>query len=154
MSISVETNSFMIFRVKNQNYAVELTKIREILTYKGVTEIPDSKDYILGVINLRGQATPIIDLRIRFKSKDDIKYNDKTVILAVKVKNDKSIGYIVDEIKGIESADIGQLVEASDGDTIDNRYIKGYIKKGEDMIILVDSEHILDVHEVSKLLSK
>ena len=143
------TNMYLTFRLGLQTFGIEITKIREILTYPEITEIPDSKPWVKGVVNLRGAATPIIDLRIRFKTQNEPGYNDKTIVIATKVNETRFIGYVVDAISDIESVNTDELMPASGAGVIDARFLRGYIKKEGRMIVIIDTDKILSETEMS-----
>ena len=146
------TNMFLTFLLGKQAYGLEITKIREIITYVEITEIPDSKPYVKGVINLRGEAVPIVDLRIRFNSTKEPIYSDKTIIIATKTPNGKLIGYIVDEVSDIETIGYDSLLPATKGvGIIDAKFLKGYIKKDSKMIVILDTDKILSFEEMQSL---
>ena len=90
MADNVITNQFLTFLLGGETYAIEITKIREILTYPDVTILPNTPNWVKGVINLRGEVTPIIDLRLRFNTTtlDKLIYDDSTIVIAV-VTEDK-----------------------------------------------------------------
>lgn len=142
---------YLTFRLAQQSFGIEIAKIREILTYPEVTEIPDSKPWVKGVVNLRGAATPIIDLRIRFKTESAPRYDDKTIVIATKVDEEHFIGYVVDAISDIESVNLGELMPASGDGVIDARFLKGYIKKEGRMIVIIDTDRILSEQEMHLL---
>ena len=67
ISLGSQNNQVITFTLGDETYGVEVTKVREILTYPKVTELPNASRWVKGVINLRGEVTPIIDLRMRFR---------------------------------------------------------------------------------------
>ena len=77
------TSEYMTFVLGTMKYAIELPKIREILTYPEiVTILPNTTDWVKGLINLRGEVVPILDLRIKFGT-GEVEYNENTAVIAV-----------------------------------------------------------------------
>ncbi len=123
------TNQFVVFKVGIEEYAIPILKVNEIIRLKGITitEVPNTQKYVLGIINLRGEVIPIIDLRMKFnmpqKEMDD---NNRIIIVNIE---DKSIGLMVDsvsEVVHIEQEDITQPPEEISD--INSRYITGVAK--------------------------
>jgi purine-binding chemotaxis protein CheW len=92
---------FMSFKVNNIQYALELSLITEIISVQKITEIPNVKNFIIGIINLRGSIIPIVSLRRRFNL-EQIPYNEKTCIIVVNYDN-HNVGLLVDEVSEVLS---------------------------------------------------
>lgn len=151
-SVAVTTNQLLTFILGNETYGIEITKVKEILTYQSVTTIPDASAWVKGVINLRGEVTPIIDLRIRFHTSDQPAYNDRTIIIAVKTADERMIGLVVDGVSDMETIDYSELYPAPDmGSSISPEYLKGLFKRDDKMFVVMDIDRILDKDEMQKL---
>lgn len=98
-SLSEETTQFLSFIVEDEMFGIELLTVHEILKPVPITRVPNVEDYILGVINLRGEIIPIIDLKKRF----DIIYTDliPTSRFIVVMREEKRFGIFVDEVKQV-----------------------------------------------------
>lgn len=148
----IESNQLLTFILGNETYGVEINKVREILTYPTITPIPDASSWVKGVINLRGEVAPIIDLRIRFNINGDPVYTDKTIVIAVKTEDARMIGLVVDEVSDMENVDLERLYPAPDmGSSIAPEYLKGLFKKEQKMIVILDIDKILDKEEMQRL---
>ncbi len=142
--------SYITFGLSNQIYGIELSRIREILTYSTITPIPDTKDWVVGVINSRDKAMPLVDLRIRFKTNINPTYSEKTVIIATKISNDNLLGFIVDDIKDIENINSSEILEAKNiSSIIPAKFLNGYVKLEHGMIILLNNETILNSEDLN-----
>jgi purine-binding chemotaxis protein CheW len=147
-----ESNQLLTFKLGNEIYGIEINKVREILTYPIVTPIPDASKWVKGVINLRGEVAPIIDLRVRFNVNNDPIYDERTIIIAVKTHDTRMIGLVVDEVSDMENVELDKLYPAPDmGTSIAPKYLKGLFKKEEKMIVILDIDKILDKEEMQKL---
>ncbi len=142
---------YIVFKLMKENYTIPLDKIKEILVYSQViiTELFSEKPWMKGMINLRGEVIPIIDLRIRFDIKN-IEFSDNTVIVVIKTDEDKLIGIIVDNIDSIIELNTQTIVPAPEmGVSIDPSYIEGLIKmNNEQMAILLNIDMVLKIEEL------
>lgn len=151
MSI-IESNQLLTFKLGNETYGIQISKVREILTYPTVTPIPDASRWVKGVINLRGEVAPVIDLRVRFNINNDPVYTNRTIIIAVKTQDARMIGLVVDEVSDMENAELDRLYPAPDmGTSIAPEYLKGLFKKEDKMIVILDIDRILDKEEMQRL---
>ena len=114
-----------------------------------ITELFDERPWIKGMINLRGEVLPIVDIRERFDIKEK-SITDDTVIIVVKTEENKLIGVIVDNISSILELGNQQVIPAPDmGVSIDPKYIDGLVKiNSEDMAILLNMDMILKIEEL------
>lgn len=149
---ATQINQLLTFKLGNETYGIEINKVREILTYPVVTPIPDASKWVKGVINLRGEVAPIIDLRVRFNINTQPVYNERTIVIAVKTQDARMIGLVVDEVSDMENVDLDKLYPAPDmGSSIAPKYLKGLFKKDEKMIVILDIDKILDKEEMQRL---
>ncbi len=143
---------YIVFKLMNENYTIPLDKIKEILVYSQViiTELFSEEPWIKGMINLRGEVIPIVDLRIRFDIKN-IKFSDNTVIVVIKTDEDKLVGIIVDNIDSIIELNTQTIVPAPEmGVSINPSYIEGLIKmNNEQMAILLNIDMVLKIEELA-----
>lgn len=148
----MESNQMLTFKLGDETYGIQINKVREILTYPIVTPIPDASRWVKGVINLRGEVAPIIDLRVRFNINDNPVYTNRTIVIAVKTQDMRMIGLVVDEVSDMENVELERLYPAPDmGTSIAPEYLKGLFKKEEKMIVILDIDRILDKDEMQRL---
>lgn len=149
---TIESNQLLTFKLGHETYGIQINKVREILTYPIVTPIPDASRWVKGVINLRGEVAPVIDLRVRFNIDNDPIYTPRTIVIAVKTMDNRMIGLVVDEVSDMENVDLDRLYPAPDmGASIAPEYLKGLFKKEEKMIVILDIDRILDKEEMQRL---
>jgi purine-binding chemotaxis protein CheW len=118
-----------------------------------VTILPNTPSWVKGVINLRGEVTPIIDLRLRFHTSDlsRLKYDDTTIVIAVITKDNRMLGMVVDEVSDIELIETSNLAPAPDmGTSIGSEYLKGLYKKEDVMIVVMDIDKVLDKKDMDE----
>ncbi len=144
---SVDEGKYLTFVLNREEYGIEILKVREIIGVIGITPVPQTPDYLKGVINLRGKVIPIIDLRLKFSMQEE-EHTQETCIIVVEV-NSAPIGVVVDnvsevlDIKGEEVEDTPQF-----GHDIDTSFIMGLGKAKEKIIILLDIDKVLSAEEL------
>jgi purine-binding chemotaxis protein CheW len=142
---------YIVFKLMEENFAVKLDKIKEILVYSQIiiTELFGEKDWISGVVNLRGEVIPIVDLRLRFNQKNP-PFDSDTVAIVIKSGEDKLIGIIVDKIESIMEINSEQISQTGDiGLGIDQKFIDGLVKINKtDMTVLFDIDAVLKIEEL------
>ena len=143
---------YVVFKLNSENYAILLEKIKEILVYSQViiTELFNEEPWIRGMINLRGEVIPIVDLRVRFDI-EDVTFGHNTVIIVVRTEEDKLIGVIVDNIESILELDSQVVVAAPDmGVSVDPRFLEGLIRLNkEEMATLLNIDAVLKIEETA-----
>lgn len=140
----------VVFKLDKEEYGLDIMSVNGIEKYQEVVKIPNSPEYVDGIINLRGEVLPVFSLRKKFHLQEKEK-DDKTKII-VAYTNNMKIGFVVDmvvEILNIEEEDIEATPKILTG--IDRRYIKSVAKVDERMIILLDIELIVTDEEKMSL---
>ena len=151
-SLPVE-REYLTFTLGNELYGVDILRVQEIRVWSPVTEIPNTPEYLKGVINLRGTIVPIVDLRQRFNYRHGDYDNTTVVIVLQGTIRDKQavVGVVVDTVSDVFKAAAGAIKEAPDlGQYIDSCFIAGMAERGESIVILLDSGTLLDVDELFK----
>lgn len=142
---------FVTFQIEDEEYGVDILKVIEIKGYEESNNLPNSPDYINGIISMRGDIIPIIDLRKKFNMKE-IEYNKFNVYLILKIKG-RTVGFIVDSVKDVvdlEDEDIQETPNISS--KINTEFIKGIGNKDDDdIIILLELDKILELEEVTQI---
>lgn len=137
---------YLTFRLDNEEYGVEILKVREIIGLMDITKVPQTPDFVEGVINLRGKVIPVIDLRSKF-GLDRTEYNEQTCIIVVDVG--LMMGIIVDtvsEVNDIPSASIEPAPQL--GSMVDTSFILGMGKVKDEVKILLDIDKVLTTEEL------
>jgi len=150
----IQDNKFLMCRIGNESYGIDIQHVTDIIELQKITEVPDMPEYVKGVINLRGQVIPVIDMRIRFRL-EEREYDDRTVITVVQVKNN-SIGFIIDtatEVQDIPEKDIDPPPKFQEDET-KQKYIFGLGKMESEVIILLDIEKLVGEAELETINSK
>lgn len=138
------------FRVDDREFAVDISRIIEIIYYKPATPLPESPEFVEGVVDLRGTVIPVLDLkkRLRLPAKNTGRPNH---ILIVRFKN-KMIGIVVDEVKQVVQIDEGQIQSSQDFiERTSSKYIQGVCKLNDRLVFLLSLETLLTEDEQAQL---
>jgi len=139
---------YLTFRLGDEDYAVEIRYVTEIVGMQRITEVPDMPHFVKGVVNLRGQVIPVIDMRLRFNMVER-SYDERTCIIVINIRG-RQVGLVVDtvnEVRTIEDTNVSPTPKVSSGNTIE--YISGLGKVGDEVKILLDTNRLLFEAEVS-----
>ncbi|RKY52462.1 MAG: chemotaxis protein CheW, partial [Candidatus Neomarinimicrobiota bacterium] len=134
-------NKFLIFKIENEEYGIDINRIREIIGIQKITPLPNASGSLKGVINLRGTIVPVIDVRQEFNMKQK-EYDYETSIIVTQI-NEKLVGLIVDsvsEVLDIPPEAIEKLPEIEQRK--ENSFITGIAKAGDNIKILIDVEKL------------
>jgi len=144
-----DASQFLTFHLGDQEYGVDILSVREIRGWSGATTLPNVPNYVRGVINLRGEVVPIIDLRERF-GLESTEYGSATVVIVLNLSSAQNnqlreFGIVVDAVAEVHTFDANTIKPAPDFETpIDERYIQGLTTQEEHMIILLHPERLLN----------
>lgn len=141
------------FVLAGELFGVDILMVQEIIKESPITEIPDSPDFIEGVINLRGNIIPVIDLRKRLNMsspEEDGRSGTWTIILNV---GDRVTGFIVDQVTRVIKMPRGAIQPPPDMvlSALKSKYISGVCKLGEQLMAILDFNRILVVDEFKKI---
>lgn len=139
---------YLTFVLCDEEYGIEILKVREIIGIMNITPVPQTPDYMKGVINLRGKVIPVIDLRLKFGFQE-VEYTKETCIIVVEVQN-KLTGILVDTVS--EVLDVrGQDLEPAPhlGDGINTEIFLGMAKIKNKVKILLDIDKVLGAEEIN-----
>ncbi len=143
---------YLTFALANEEYGLEILKVREIIGYINVTAVPQTPHYVKGVINLRGQVIPVVDLRAKFGI-EATEVTEETCIIVVETTESghkSSTGIVVDRVQ--EVLDIaGSNIEETPqfGASVNTDFILGMGKVGESVKILLDIDKVLSNMDVA-----
>jgi len=151
INFATDSSQYLTFTLGQEEYGVEILKVQEIKGYSAVTPIPNTPDYVKGVVNLRGAIIPIVDLRAKL-AMPETAYNQFTVIIVVRVGL-KTVGVVVDAVSDVLNIPTTDVQPTPDfGAQVDARFISGLARSGEKLIVLLDIEKVLS-HEAAVLVS-
>lgn len=139
-----QKGKFMTFRTGKEFFGINISYVNEIIMMQPITAIPETEDYIKGLINLRGKIIPVIDVRTRFKM-EPLEYTDRTCIIVINVKN-TVIGLIVEQIAEVDTISEDDIVpppSLGHREHEHNKYVYGLARTGETVKLLIDPEKLI-----------
>ncbi|RFA37729.1 chemotaxis protein CheW [Virgibacillus dokdonensis] len=142
----------IVFQLGKEEYAVSVQQVSSIERLMPITRVPQTADFVKGVINLRGVVTPVIDLRLRF-GMQETPYSDSNRIIIVILEN-MEVGLVVDaanDVIDIPESEIEPTPEVIG--TVDTKYIEGVAKLENRLLILLNMQKVLTEEEIEELKS-
>ncbi|MEM9387064.1 MAG: chemotaxis protein CheW [Pseudomonadota bacterium] len=144
------TNQYLTFMLDGAEYGVDILRVQEIKGWDTATRIPNTPEFVMGVINLRGTVVPVIDLRRRFQL-DPLEYSNTTVVVIVKVQSDAkrehTFGFVVDAVSEVYSVPHENIKPPPEvGTSVNIDFVKGLVTVDEKMLILLDIDNLVDSH--------
>ncbi len=148
---------YMTFQLAREEYGLEILKVREIIGLMEITRVPRTRDFIRGVINLRGKVIPVVDLRLKF-GMEKCETTDQTVIIVVQCAVDGrplTMGLLVDQVLEVLTIDADHIepTPSLGHAALDDGFILGVGKHDTRIVFLLDIAKILsndEAHEVSR----
>ncbi len=140
-----QKSKYMTFKSGNEHFGLKIQYVNEIIQIPHITAIPETEDYIKGLINLRGKIIPVIDVRLRFKQ-EAYQYDDRTCIIVINV-NAVIVGLVVEKIaEVVEIKDENILPPPKMGrvERTDHRFVYGIARVGNSVKLLLDPDKLLN----------
>lgn len=140
--VDTQHGRYMTFKIDGEYYGIAITYVSEIIGIQQITELPETPEYIKGLINLRGKIVPILDVRLRFE-KPEAEYDDRTCVIVINVGED-TVGLVVDTIADVVSIEDENILEPpSVRNSAANHYICGYGKIGDEVKLIIDPAKLI-----------
>ncbi len=149
-----QDNQYLLCKLDNEEYGINISDVQSIEELQSIVAVPDMPEYVKGVINLRGQVIPVIDMRLKL-SMEDREYDDRNCIVIVKI-NESNVGLIVDtvsEVVNIPENNVDPAPSFKESEQ-NNKYISGIGKIGDDVKILLDVSELLNKTELEEIKTK
>lgn len=145
-----QQQEFLTFALGQENFALDIMTVKEIRGYEEVTKIANAPGYMKGVLNLRGDIVPIIDLRLKLKI-GKATYNEFTIVIMLMVRN-RIVGIVVDEVRDVIKVNESDVKPPPEfGVTFDSTYVHGLTSINDQMIILVNIQKLISSDELGLL---
>ena len=139
---------FLSFRLGDEEYAIDILQVREIRAHEPVTRIANAPQFIRGVINLRGNIVPIVDLRVKF-GQADAKYDAFTVVIILNIAQ-RLMGIVVDAVSDVVALLPEQIRAAPHlGGAIDASFIRGLAPVDGRMLIVMDIARLMTSQDMA-----
>ena len=153
------SGKFLSFFLSDEEYGIEILKVREIIGVTEITPLPKTPPYVCGVINLRGRIIPVVDLRCQFDM-GSTERTDETCIIVVEVDRPGEaehfqMGCLVDRVSEVMNVNQDQIEPAPRfGSKVDSDFILGLGKTKEKVLILLDIDKVFQAHDLQELAAK
>ncbi len=145
-AIMEKEGKYLTFALGPEEYGLEILKVREIFGYMDITAVPQTPHYVKGVINLRGQVIPVIDLRAKF-GMETAEVTEETCIIVVEITQGSrqfQTGIVVDHVSEVLDIAGGDIEESPQfGSSVNTEFILGMGKIGDSVKILLDIDKVL-----------
>lgn len=143
--------TYLSFKLGEEVFAINVSKVLNILEMKPITRVPKSPDYLKGVINLRGAVLPVVDLRLKFGMEENpITVDTNIIVLSIEKENETiMLGILIDAVREVLEF---RNEEISPSPTIGTKYNAGFIKGlwrvDENFIMILDIDKIFSIEEI------
>ena len=149
-----KSNSFLTFKLSEETFAANVEKVTNILELTKITKVPKAPEYMVGVINLRGNVLPLVDTRIKFDlGKTEFTNNTCILVMNIKINNNTvHIGALVDSVQEVIEIDLKSVEPSpSIGDKYKSEFIEGMAKHNDEFIMLLDMDNVFSSDELTIL---
>lgn len=148
MQGNTNEQQFLTFLLAEQEYGLEIFKIKEIRGYSSTTPIPGVPAHVRGVMNLRGTVLPVIDLRMKF-GLDAVEY-DRFTVIVIALVGEKTVGLLVDAVSDVLMISDDAIRPAPEfGASVETRFIQGMFESRERLVVALNLEQLLNEGELS-----
>lgn len=151
VSTVAEATQFLTFRLEEEFFALDIGKVREVLDFSSITKVPQTPEYMRGVINLRGSVVPVVDLRLKFgMARAEHTVNTCVIIVEVGVEGEQVVmGAMADAVQEVLDLE-PELIEPSPrlGNERDLDFIRGMGKHGDRFIMILDIDKVFTREEM------
>lgn len=149
-----ETTQYLTFKLEDELFGLDIGKVREVLDFPAITKIPQTPDYMRGVINLRGSVVPVVDLRSKF-GMEQVENTVNTCIIIVEVQLDTEtvvVGAMADAVQEVLDLEQNQIEPAPRiGTKMNTDFIKGMGKHADQFIIILDIDKVLSAADMEMM---
>ncbi|MDH3451993.1 MAG: chemotaxis protein CheW [Gammaproteobacteria bacterium] len=137
-----DVSQWVTFKLGAETYGVNVMQVQEVLRVSEIAPVPGAPDYVLGIINLRGNVVSVLDIRLRFGLQQKTA-DDTTRIIIIELES-QTIGILVDSVAEVEDVQSGEVDTApAVGNEESSRYIAGIVSRPNGLLILVDVQRLL-----------
>jgi purine-binding chemotaxis protein CheW len=137
----------LTFVLGDEEFAIDIMKVDRVKEYEKITKLPNSKDYVEGIINLMGEVIPIINLRKKFML-EDFEDKEKSKIIVIRFEeNGKKMGFLVDDVKEVITLSGDKIDQTPEYSGLSAEFLLGIAKLENRMILILDVEKVLKKEE-------
>lgn len=148
---TTEATQYLTFKLEDEIFALDISKVREVLDFTTITKVPRTPDFMCGVINLRGNVVPVVDMKLKFgMSRTERTVNTCIIIVEVTVDEEELIlGTLADSVQEVLDLDADHIEPAPKmGTRLKTEFIKGMGKRDAHFIIILDIDKVFSSEEL------
>lgn len=149
-----ETVQYLTFKLAEEIFAFDVAKVREILELTTITKVPQTPEFMRGVINLRGSVVPVIDLKLNFSmQRTEQTINTCIIVVEVNLHSEAIVlGVLADSVQEVVEMEPGLIEPAPKlGTKLNTEFIKGMGKVGENFVMILDIDKVFSAEELTEL---
>ncbi len=147
-----ETALYLTFELENEDFAIDVSQVREVLDMTTISKVPRSPDFMRGVINVRGSVVPVMDLRTKFGLPlAETTVNTRIVIMEINMDDKKIVlGAVADSVNDVLELEPNQIEDPPEiGSRWRSEFIKGIGKQDEKFVIILDVDRVFSTVELA-----
>jgi purine-binding chemotaxis protein CheW len=147
-----EMSQYLTFKLGDEVFALDIGKVREVMDFTAVTRVPQSPDFMLGVINLRGSVVPVFDMRLKFgMTRTETTVNTCIIIVEIDMDGETTIlGALADSVREVMELGPDQIEPPPRlGTRLNTRFIKAMGKRDNEFIIILDIDKVFSADELA-----
>jgi purine-binding chemotaxis protein CheW len=149
-----ETVQYLTFKLADEIFAFDVAKVREILELTTITKVPQTPEFMRGVINLRGSVVPVIDLKLNFSmQRTEQTINTCIIVVEVNLHGEAIVlGVLADSVQEVVEMEPNLIEPAPKlGTRLNTEFIKGMGKVGDNFVMILDIDKVFSAEELSEL---
>jgi purine-binding chemotaxis protein CheW len=154
---TIEMTQYLTFKLEDEVFALDISKVREVLDFTSITKVPKTPEFMRGVINLRGSVVPVVDLRLKFgMSRTEKTVNTCIIITEVTVDNETTVlGALADSVQEVMDLGPDHIEPAPKiGTRLNTEFIRGMGKRDNTFVIILDIDKVFSVDELALVQAK
>src|SRR5512137_2225030 len=147
-----ETTQYLTFRLDEEIFSLDVAKVREILDFTTVTKVPQTPDFMRGVINLRGSVVPVVDMRLKFgMSATEKTVNTCIIVMAIAIDQETAVvGALADSVQEVLELEPDQIEAAPRiGTKLNTEFLVGMGKHNETFIMILNIDKVFTFEELN-----
>lgn len=153
MSVSkiTEVRQYLTFKLEEETFALDVGKVREILDYTNITKVPQTPEFMKGVINLRGSVVPVVDMRLKFNmSRQERTVDTCIIVVEIVIDSDATVlGALVDSVQEVFELEPSQVEPPPRiGAKLSTEFIQGMGKRDDQFVIILDIDKVFSSEEL------
>ena len=148
----IETTQYLTFKLEEEIFALDISKVREVLDFTPITKVPRTPEFMRVVINLRGNVVPVVDMRLKFgMTKTENTVNTCIIIVEISLDGESTVlGALADAVQEVIELESGQIEPAPKiGTRLKTDFIHGMGKQDEGFIMILDIDRVFSADELA-----